>query len=101
MIKSAIKVYPKAIHMDFEKAVMNACVLLFKCHIFGCFFHLSQNFFRKLSENVENWITKLSTGTIYKTKATSVEHTRILKFIVESYDKDDILGYLKKISLIL
>jgi hypothetical protein len=38
MIKSAIKIYPTAIHMDFEKAVMNAEVFFFKCKIWGCLF---------------------------------------------------------------
>ncbi len=42
-----IKVLPLAVHMDYEKAVMNAVTLIFKCIIYGCFFHLSQNFFKK------------------------------------------------------
>jgi hypothetical protein len=51
MIKDVIKVLPLAVHMDFEKAVMNAVTLLFKCIIYGCFFHLSQNVFRKVQES--------------------------------------------------
>jgi hypothetical protein len=50
MVKDVIEVLPLAIHMDFEKAVMNVVTLLFKCKIYGCFFHLSQNFFKKVQE---------------------------------------------------
>ena len=50
MIKNAIQVKPRAINMDFEKATMNAAITIFECQIFGCFFHLSQNFFKKVQE---------------------------------------------------
>ena len=50
MVKDVIKVYPVAIHMDFEKAVMNSVILIFKCIVYGCFFHLSNNFFKKVQE---------------------------------------------------
>ena len=50
MIKDVIKIEPLAIHMDFEKAVMNSVSITFKCLIYGCFFHLSQNFYKKVQE---------------------------------------------------
>ncbi|RMZ97756.1 mule transposase domain [Brachionus plicatilis] len=34
--------------MGFEKAAMTAAQEIFKCKIFGCFFHLSQSMFRRV-----------------------------------------------------
>ncbi|CAF0877868.1 unnamed protein product, partial [Brachionus calyciflorus] len=48
MIKSYINKPPKSINMDFEKAAINAAVLVFKCKIHACFFHLSQSLFRRV-----------------------------------------------------
>ena len=50
MIKDVIKILPLAMNMDFEKAAMHAVQFVFKCLIYGCFFHLSQNFFKKVQE---------------------------------------------------
>jgi hypothetical protein len=67
MIKDVIKVLPLAIHIDFEKAVMNTVNLVFKCFIYGCFFHLSQNFFRKVQEcNLIDYATNDEFRLYYK-----------------------------------
>ncbi len=52
MAKDVVEVLPLAIHMDFEKAAMNACTLLFKCKIYGCFFHQSQNFLKRFKSAI-------------------------------------------------
>ena len=48
MVRSYIKTSPNSINMDFEKAAMNAATSVFKCQIYGCFFHLSQSFWRRV-----------------------------------------------------
>ena len=53
--------------MDFEKAVMNAVTLLLKFIICRCFFHLSQNFFRKVLErNLIDYATDNEFRLYYK-----------------------------------
>ncbi|RNA41735.1 hypothetical protein BpHYR1_044164 [Brachionus plicatilis] len=40
---------PKSINLDFEKDVFNSVKTVFKgIHVYGCFFHLTQNFWRKM-----------------------------------------------------
>lgn len=48
MVKSFITNDPKSINMDFEKAAMNSAQMIFRCKIYGCFFHLSQSIFRRV-----------------------------------------------------
>lgn len=53
MIKNSIKQSPKSLNIDFEKAVMNAGKIVFDdCAIYGCFFHLSKFFFRRVQKNL-------------------------------------------------
>ncbi|RNA45211.1 hypothetical protein BpHYR1_000995 [Brachionus plicatilis] len=48
-IKSLINKDPKSVNVDFEKAVFNALSSVFPgVHIYGCYFHLTQNFWRKM-----------------------------------------------------
>jgi hypothetical protein len=48
MIYKRINGYPKSINVDFERDVFNAVSYLFGANvdIYGCYFHLSQNFFK-------------------------------------------------------
>ena len=50
MIRKIVDTKPTSINMDFEKAVMNAAISVYpNCLIYGCYFHLSQNFFKQLN----------------------------------------------------
>ncbi|CAF0918334.1 unnamed protein product [Brachionus calyciflorus] len=51
MILSLVKVHPNSLNIDFEKAVICAANKVFpNCLIYGCFFHLSQSFLRKVQK---------------------------------------------------
>ncbi len=51
LIKKNIDIDPKSISVDFEKAVFKAVVKVFPLIIiYGCFFHLSQNFFKHVQQ---------------------------------------------------
>lgn len=60
MVATSVKVEPKSITCDFEKAMISAIQDKFKTtHVHGCFFHLSQSLFRNvqtkgLSEHFNN-----------------------------------------------
>ena len=46
------KIKPKTVTMDFEKAAMNAVQEAFgEIEIHGCFYHLTQNIYRKIQAN--------------------------------------------------
>ena len=57
--------------------------------------------FRLEQGNTEIRLVQLLTGSINKTKPTTIEKNEKLFNIVLSYDKDNIIDYLKKISLVL
>ena len=43
---------PVTINIDFERAIINACRTVYPLSLLsGCFFHLSQNIYRKVEEN--------------------------------------------------
>ncbi len=46
-------------------------------------------------------LVQLLTGSINKTKTTTIEKNYKIFYIVLSYDKTNLIDYLKKISLVL
>lgn len=51
MIKSFISKDPISVNVDFEKSVFNGIKKVFvNTHIYGCYFHLTQNFWRKMTK---------------------------------------------------
>jgi hypothetical protein len=51
LIRKNIKISPNSISVDFEKAVFKAALNVFPMIIiYGCFFHLSQNFFKHVQQ---------------------------------------------------
>ena len=115
MIKSYLKILPESINMDFEKAAMNAAKLVFKCKIYGCFFHLSQSFWRRVQKLglVKKWYSSEFRNSFKKMQALAflpvkdtVEGFEILKNSCPPsfnpllvYLENNYIGKLKKNSL--
>ncbi len=57
--------------------------------------------FRLEQANTEMRLVQLLTGSINKTKTTTIEKNDKIFYIVLSYDKTNLIDYLKKISLVL
>lgn len=56
MILKLITKKPNSVNCDFELAAINAARLVFECEIYGCFFHLSQSFWRRIQQDgLKNW----------------------------------------------
>ncbi|CAF1078247.1 unnamed protein product [Brachionus calyciflorus] len=77
MILSLISKKPSSINCEFELAAINALKIVFGCKIYGCYFHLSQSFWRRIqTEGLKKWFNSDVRITFRKIKA--------LAFIPES-----------------
>lgn len=51
LLIESVKVKPRSITSDFEKAIMNAVVRVLDCKTYGCFFHFSQSLYRRIQND--------------------------------------------------
>lgn len=90
MIDAYVTTKPLSLNVDYEKAVFNAAKLVWPlCHIYGCFFHLSQSFLRKVQSKYLK---------IYKTESefrSSYRLMQSLAFLPEN-DVIDVFLFLKR-----
>ena len=56
MIDNLISKRSKSVNCDFELAAINAAKLVFVCDIYGCYFHLSQSFWKRIQQGgLKSW----------------------------------------------
>lgn len=56
LIKKHVTNNPRFVNCDFEKAAINAFKKVFQCEeIHGCFFHLSQAWYRRIQSKIKEW----------------------------------------------
>lgn len=70
LILQQITKKPNFVNCDFELAAINALRSVFGCKIFGCFFHLSQSFWRRVQScNLKLWFSSDFRQTFRKVQA--------------------------------